>query len=89
MDAVPKDMVDRAQRAVRAVPGVEAVQRIRMRKTGGEWFADVVIEVASELTIGEAHTVTEAVEQRLSELLPGGDIVVHAEPVHVQTPTQA
>jgi cation diffusion facilitator family transporter len=89
MDAVPKDLVERAQRAVGTVPGVEAVQRIRMRKTGGEWFADVIIEVAAGLTIEEAHAVTEVVEQRVAELLPGGDVVVHAEPVHIQGPIQA
>lgn len=81
MDAVPEDMVERAREVVRAVPGVEAVQRIRMRKTGGEWFVDVVIEVSAKLSIGQAHAVTEAVEHQLADLLPGGDMMVHAEPV--------
>lgn len=89
MDAVPEDLVERAQQVVRAVPGVEAVPRIRMRKTGGEWFADVVIQVAPGLSIGEAHAVTETVERQLAGLLPGGDVVVHVEPAGPQESTPA
>ncbi len=89
MDSVPKDMVERAQKVVLDIPGVMAVPRIRMRKTGGEWFADVVIEVPGDLSFEEAHAVTEAVEGHLAELLPGGDVVVHAEPARVHPPTRA
>jgi cation diffusion facilitator family transporter len=89
MDAVPTDMVARAEGLVLAIPGVVSVPRIRMRRTGGEWFADVVIELPGDLSFEAAHGVTVAVEHQLAELLPGGDVVVHAEPVRAPEPTRA
>ena len=45
LDAIPPGLVTAARARVLAVPGVEAVPRIRMRRIGGEWFSDVVIQV--------------------------------------------
>lgn len=61
------------------VPGVEAAPRIRMRRIGGTWFSDVIIHVDPMLTMEQAHAVADDVELFLGELMPGGDVVVHAE----------
>ncbi len=80
LDAIPPGLVTAARARVLAVPGVEAVPRIRMRRIGGEWFSDVVIQVDPGLTMEQAHAVADTVEQGLGDLMPGGDVVVHAEP---------
>jgi cation diffusion facilitator family transporter len=80
LDAVPADLAQEARALVLAVPGVEAVPRIRMRRMGGAWFSDVVIQVDAALTMEQAHAVADAVELSLGGLMPGGDVVVHAEP---------
>lgn len=80
LDAVPADLVERARAAALAVPGVEGVARVRMRKTGGEWFSDIAIQVGSQLTTEESHRVADAVEASLAGVMPGGDVVVHVEP---------
>ncbi len=80
LDAIPPDLVRQAHARGLAVPGVEAVPRIRMRRIGGTWFSDVVIQVESTLTMEQAHQVADAVELSLGDLMPGGDVVVHAEP---------
>jgi cation diffusion facilitator family transporter len=80
LDAIPADLVSQARERVLAVQGVQAVSRIRMRRTGGEWFSDVVIQVDPAMNLEEAHSVSDAVEQSLVGLMPGGDVVVHAEP---------
>lgn len=81
LDAVPAGTVDKVRALAMAVPGVEAVGRTRVRKTGGEWFADVAIQVHPDLHIDQAHELADAVEQSLREFLPGSDIVVHIEPL--------
>lgn len=80
LDAVPADLIQQARERVLAVSGVRGIPRIRMRRTGGEWFSDVIVQVDPALLIEEAHAITEAVEQSLGELMPEGDVVVHAEP---------
>jgi len=80
LDAIPPDLIQHAQQRVLAVPGVEAVPRIRMRRIGGAWFSDVIIQVDPALTMEQAHAVADTVEQCLGEIMPGGDVVVHAEP---------
>jgi len=80
MDAVPPHLVERAQARVAAVPGVERVLRIRIRRTGGEWFSDVVISVQEDLSARDAHEVADAVETVMRREMPRGDCVVHVEP---------
>lgn len=80
LDAVPKELVCQARETVLKVPGVEAVPRIRMRRTGGEWFSDVIVQVNSVLNTEDAHQVANKVETALTVLMPGVDITVHVEP---------
>ena len=84
LDAIPPDLIQQARLRVLELHGVKAAPRIRMRKIGGAWFSDVVIQVDSTLTMEEAHAVADAVEGCLGELMPGGDVVVHTEPFSPQ-----
>lgn len=80
LDAVPRELVEQARVRILAVEGVERVERVRMRKTGGEWFSDIVIQVDPSLSIQASHHKAHEVEAVLQELMPGGDVVVHVEP---------
>jgi divalent metal cation (Fe/Co/Zn/Cd) transporter len=85
LDAVPDDTVEKVRTAALTVEGVQGVGRTRVRKTGGEWFADVAIQVHPDLHTDKAHELADAVEKALRELMPGGDIVVHVEPLDQAT----
>lgn len=85
MDWVPEDLTRKARDRARMVPGVRAISRLRVRKSGGEWFSDVVVQVDPELSMEEAHQLADAVEASLVLLLPGGDVVVHLEPLGKET----
>jgi cation diffusion facilitator family transporter len=80
LDAVPEHLVEQARAAALAVPGVAGVTRVRMRRTGGEWFSDIAIQVDRESSTEQSHQVADAVEATLAQLMPGGDVVVHVEP---------
>jgi cation diffusion facilitator family transporter len=80
MDGVPNGLVQNARALVSGLPQVRAVRRLRVRHTGGEWFADVTVLVDPTVTLTEAHVVADAVEAGLAELIPGSDVVVHTEP---------
>jgi cation diffusion facilitator family transporter len=80
MDRSPEEDERAARRAIaRLDPPVE-LRRLRVRRSGGEHFADVVIGVAPGAAIGQGHAAADRVEHALQEALPGIDAVVHVEP---------
>jgi cation diffusion facilitator family transporter len=80
MDRSPEDDARIARVAIaRLDPPVE-LRRLRLRRAGGERFADVVIGVAPGAAIGQGHAAADRVEQALHGALPGIDVVVHVEP---------
>ena len=80
MDRSPEAEARVARRAIaRLEPPVE-LRRLRLRRSGGEHFADAVIGVAPGAAIGQGHAAADRVERALHEALPGIDVVVHVEP---------
>jgi cation diffusion facilitator family transporter len=80
MDRSPEDDARIARQAIaRLDPPVE-LRRLRLRRAGGEHFADVVIGVPPGAAIGQGHAAADRVEHVLHEALPGIDVVVHVEP---------
>ena len=70
---------------VRAVvmdtPGVAGYHDFRCRGKPGEIFADIHVTVDPALSIARAHAISEEVERRLKETVPGlAEVVVHIEP---------
>lgn len=70
---------------VRAVvmdtPGVAGYHDFRCRGKPGEIFADIHVTVDPALSVSRAHAISEEVERRLKETVPGlSEVVVHIEP---------
>jgi cation diffusion facilitator family transporter len=80
MDRSPEDDTRIARRAIGALEPPVELRRLRLRRAGGERFADVVIGVAPGAAIGQGHAAADRVEHALHEALPGIDVVVHVEP---------
>jgi cation diffusion facilitator family transporter len=80
MDRVPEDDARVARRAIAQLDPPVELRRLRLRRAGGEHFADVVIGVAPGAAIGQGHAAADRVEQVLQDALPGIDVVVHVEP---------
>lgn len=57
-----------------------AHHRLRTRRAGRGRQADVHIDVCQKLTVGEAHEISERLQQAVAEALPGMDLTVHIEP---------
>ncbi|WP_317063945.1 cation diffusion facilitator family transporter [Methanoculleus caldifontis] len=62
-------------------PGVAGYHDFRCRGKPGEIFADIHITVDPVLSVAGAHEISEEVERRLRETVPGlAEVVVHIEP---------
>jgi cation diffusion facilitator family transporter len=82
-DATP--METRAQtrdmmRDVAAIDGVLSVDRIRTRRSGPSYFADVTLGLPRNLTFQRSEQITMAATAAIRRHLPGADVVVHSIP---------
>ncbi|HEX9289807.1 MAG TPA: cation diffusion facilitator family transporter [Anaeromyxobacteraceae bacterium] len=80
LDAVPQELSEAVATAAR-VAGVVEVARVRLRRSGPDWFADVTLRVDAGASFEEAHAVSHAAERAILTVVPGADVVVHADPV--------
>jgi len=76
-----EEMVKQIRCAAEQVPGVRAVEKLRVRKTGLEYLTDIHIEVDEQLSVAEGHRIGQHVKDRLLASLPAlRDVLVHLEP---------
>jgi cation diffusion facilitator family transporter len=80
MDEAPIGARDTAERAIGELgPSIE-LRRLRLRESGGRYFADVVVAVPPGQAVIEGHQAADAVERAVEQALPKSDVVVHVEP---------
>jgi divalent metal cation (Fe/Co/Zn/Cd) transporter len=74
---------DEVLQAVERIPGVLEVSEARIRKSGAEVFADVVLKVDRALVLEQAHEITSQAEATVRAILPGVDMVFNVIPADV------
>jgi cation diffusion facilitator family transporter len=75
------EMVDAIRQAALRVPGVRAVEKLRVRRSGMENFADIHLEVDPQTTVEHGHRIGHDVKSRLvKEFAALRDVLVHLEP---------
>jgi len=82
-DAAPAE--SRAQtrdlmRDLAAIDGVLSVDRVRTRRSGPSYFADVTLGMPRNLTFQRSEQITLAATAAVQRHLPGADVVVHSIP---------
>ncbi len=80
LDTAPKGMADKVKTTVEGQLGVIDCHNVRVRYSGPQVFVDAHILVDPDLTIVEAHELTDKIEAMIRQIIPGADITVHPEP---------
>jgi len=81
LDVAPPGLADRMSAEASQVPGVQSMGPVRVRQAGASVFVDLSVNVDRSASLEEAHQIAEAVDDRISHLVPRGDIVVHVDPI--------
>ncbi len=69
------------RRIASQVDAVAEVEKLRVRKSGLEYFAEIHVQVDGELTVSEGHRIGHSVKDRLLVAIPRlRDVHVHVEP---------
>jgi len=64
-------------------PEVRGMHDLRSRRSGMATFLQLHLEVDDDLTLVEAHKVSDEVEWKLQEAYPTAEIIIHIDPVSV------
>jgi cation diffusion facilitator family transporter len=80
MDRTPAEAQEAAERAIAEVGADIELLRLRLRESGGRYFADVVVTVPPGQAVIEGHQTADLIEAAVHDALPGSDVVVHIEP---------
>jgi cation diffusion facilitator family transporter len=93
LDRAPEEFAAQIRHSIHDVEGVTEVHRVRMRRAGNKFFADVVIAAPRTYTFEQTHKLSERVEEAAMDgvhtLSPQAevDIVVHVEPTAAPSET--
>ena len=79
LDAAPKGLQQEIARALERMDGVLEVERVRVRRAGNRHFVDATVSVARTASLEQVHTLSDAIEKRIGEIVPS-DVMVHVEP---------
>jgi cation diffusion facilitator family transporter len=80
MDTTPAEARAQAEAAISGLGDAIELRRLRLRESGGRYFADAVVGVPPGQAVVESHSTADAVEAAVRTALPGTDVVVHLEP---------
>ena len=80
LDAAPEGLAERLQQTVAGVEGVRAVDRVRARHAGAQYFVDANIAVERDAPLEHAKSIADAARQAIQAILPNADVMIHAEP---------
>lgn len=89
LDATPKETRE-ATRAeldneLMGIDGVLAVNRLRTRRSGSSYFADLTLGLSRNLTFQRTEQITTEATAVVERHLPGADVVIHTVPMAPMT----
>ena len=81
------EMVAQARDISQRVDQVADVEKLRIRKSGLEFFAEIHVRVDGQLTVEQGHRIGHNVKDQLLKELPRiRDVHVHVEPESTKNP---
>jgi cation diffusion facilitator family transporter len=80
LDAAPKGVRAQITDAVTRVDGVLELDRVRIRRVGNRYFADLVVGLARNVTFQRSEQLVASVTDAVRRILPNADITVQPLP---------
>lgn len=80
LDRTPEGSLEKIKATLDQIEGLKYYHDIRIRTAGAETFIDLNIHVDENMTVKEAHDITEEIELRIQKVIPRSTVHVHQEP---------
>lgn len=80
LDRAPVATISKISDVLKQTPEVICFHDLKVRISGADTFVNVTIHVDPEISVWEAHEISELVERKISHEIPRCEIQVHYEP---------
>lgn len=80
LDAAPAGARNKIIGALKNMEGLLEVDRVRIRRAGNRYFADVSVGLARNVTFQRSGQLADEVKSTVNRVLPNTDVVVHPIP---------
>lgn len=80
LDAAPPGYRARIVDAALKIDGVIEVERVRIRRAGNRYFADLTVGLARNVTFQRSGLVVAEISAAIYKILPDSDVVIHSVP---------
>jgi cation diffusion facilitator family transporter len=80
LDQAPAGVQQKIEKALSQVQGIERLDTLRVRSAGARTFVDMRLTLDSRLSFTDAHRIASSIEQKVSDIIPGADALVHVNP---------
>ncbi|WP_370154237.1 cation diffusion facilitator family transporter [Ferrovibrio sp.] len=71
---------DRIAQVVRAHPETRGLHDLRTRQSGNQAFIQFHLELDPQISLREAHRISDAIEAEILALFPGAEVIIHQDP---------
>jgi len=78
LDAAPSGVRAQIIKEVARIDGVLEMDRVRIRRAGNRYFADLSVGMGRNLTFQKSEEISTKVTDAVRRVLPGADVVVHS-----------
>jgi len=80
LDAAPAGLRNQIVDQVLGISGVIEVERVRIRRAGNRYFADLTVGLARNVTFQRAEQVAGEISEAVHRILPDCDVIIHSVP---------
>ncbi|MBV8772813.1 MAG: cation diffusion facilitator family transporter, partial [Deltaproteobacteria bacterium] len=80
LDTAPPGARSKIIAALEKVDGLLEINRVRIRRAGNRYFADVSVGLARNVTFQKSGQVADEITRKVQQILPNTDVVVHSVP---------
>jgi len=80
LDAAPRGVRSRIVQEVASVPGILDVDRVRVRRAGNRYFAEVQVALHRNATLQHSENMATSVVDAVHRVLPDADVTIRALP---------
>jgi cation diffusion facilitator family transporter len=87
LDRAPLGVYHQVLETISGLEGVNRPHDIRIRKMGPETLVDMHIEVPRTFTHDRAHRVATTVEEKVKQIVPNSDVLVHVDAMEYSNET--
>ncbi len=82
-ESLPYEELDLIERTIEeeaeSEKAIRGFHKVRARKSGAQRHIDFHLQLRSETTLGEAHKISDGLEERIKRSLPNSDVLIHLE----------